>query len=151
DFRRRLLKLALATIARGGFVTPARGSVLLNIGHSGLENSHYAAWIKAHDLQAVYMVHDLIPLTHPEFCRANEGKRHAARMRTVLSTAAGIVTNSEFTQQELARFAERSGLALPQTLAAPLAPAPLARTGDRPLAEPYFVVIGTIEPRKNHA
>lgn len=151
DFRHRLVTLALGTLARGGFENPVCGSVLMNIGHSGLESPHYTRWIKAHGLRPIYMVHDLIPMTHPEFCRANEAERHTARMRTVLATAAGILTNSAFTQQELARFAERSGLALPRTLSAPLAPATLARTGDRPLAEPYFVMLGTIEPRKNHA
>jgi len=97
------------------------------------------------------MVHDLTPMTHPEFCRTGESRRHLARMRTIFTTAAGIVTNSKATLYALSRFADQSGWAMPPAIAAPLGLEPLRPNGSQiPIPGPYFVMLGTIEPRKNH-
>lgn len=124
--------------------------LLFNIGHSGLERPAYTDWIARKELRPLYMVHDLIPLTHPEYCRPGELERHTARLNTVLRTAAGIVTNSQATLDELTAFAESSRSALPPAVAALLAPPPLRPGTAPPLDAPYFVILGTIEPRKNH-
>lgn len=127
------------------------GRLLLNIGHSGLNCRGYAAWLTRKQVRPIFMVHDLIPITHPEFCRSGECIRHIARMETVLKTAAGIVTNSSATLQALSRFADTLGWTMPPAVAAPLSGAALPKVScSRPIAEPYFVMLGTIEPRKNH-
>ena len=127
------------------------GRFLFNVGHSGLERPRYAQWLVRKKVRPIIMVHDLIPITHPEFCRCGEDRRHAARMKNVLKTAAGVVTNSQSTLEALSRFAALSGCAMPPAVTAlpggGILPQPL---GPRPLAEPYFVMLGTIEPRKNH-
>jgi glycosyltransferase involved in cell wall biosynthesis len=52
---------------------------------------------------------------------------------------------------ELARHAENQGKTMPPAVAALLAPGLSAIPAEqRPVAEPYFVMLGTIEPRKNH-
>jgi glycosyltransferase involved in cell wall biosynthesis len=52
---------------------------------------------------------------------------------------------------ELGRYAELTGKSMPPSVVAPLAPPELpAPSADRPLDPPYFVMLGTIEPRKNH-
>jgi glycosyltransferase involved in cell wall biosynthesis len=102
------------------------------------------------------MVHDLTPINHPEFCRVGESMRHTARIRAILTTAAGIVTNSRATLEALSRFAYASGLAMPPVLVAPLGCGLTAQfsrpnPADAPTPSgPYFVMLGTIEPRKNH-
>jgi glycosyltransferase involved in cell wall biosynthesis len=97
------------------------------------------------------MVHDLIPITHPEYCRPGELQRHEDRMNTVLQTAAAIVANSQATLDELTSYAAARQLPLPPAIAAHLAPAPpLHPAAEPPLDGPYFVMLGTIEPRKNH-
>jgi glycosyltransferase involved in cell wall biosynthesis len=72
-------------------------------------------------------------------------------METLLRTAAGVLANSEATADEVRAFARAAGLPLPPLQAAALGSAAI-RQPDRspPLAQPYFVVLGTIEPRKNH-
>ncbi|HWP19204.1 MAG TPA: glycosyltransferase family 1 protein [Burkholderiaceae bacterium] len=140
---------------RGVLATAGRqdvaGALLLNTGHSGLHQPAYARQLRGQGLHPVFMVHDLIPITHHEFCRAGEREKHIVRMHTVLDTAAGVITNSQATLDQLAAFARRAGKAMPPARAALLAPAVRTATpGARPLAEPYFVVLGTIEPRKNH-
>ena len=125
--------------------------VLLNTCHTGLHHAGYATDLMRGGARPVYFVHDLIPITHPQYCRAGERERHETRMRTVLKTGRGIIANSRDTLAALARFAEGEGLRMPPATVAPLATSlPRAEAGERPIAAPYFVVVGTIEPRKNH-
>jgi glycosyltransferase involved in cell wall biosynthesis len=73
----------------------------------------------------------------------------------MLRSATGIVCNSQATLDELTRYAKtRTGPSsgkLPPTVVAPLGSSkPAAIANDRPFGAPYFVMLGTIEPRKNH-
>lgn len=130
----------------------ANGRIYLNPGHSGLDQARMPGWLRRTGQRPVFMVHDLIPLTKPEYCRPGERDRHIARLRTVLGTGAGVLTNSHTTLDELQEFAQTHGMPMPPNAVAPLAPAALSVSPGSapPMAEPYFVVLGTIEPRKNH-
>jgi glycosyltransferase involved in cell wall biosynthesis len=124
---------------------------LFNTAHYGLESRWYAAAARLLGAAPIVAVHDLIPITHPQYCRRGESERHSARMRNALGMARGIVANSRATLEALEEFAARLGLAMPRAVVAPLAPAlPRLAPAPRPLEAPYFVVLGTIEPRKNH-
>lgn len=140
----------LSCIGRGN----AQGRLMFNTGHSGLEDSNAARVIQWHHVRPLFLVHDLIPVRYPEFCRPGESTRHERRLKNMLRLGAGLIANSESTLTELEAFAAEHGLSVPPTVVAPLAPAiPLSGPiGGRPLAtdKPYFVVLGTIEPRKNH-
>jgi glycosyltransferase involved in cell wall biosynthesis len=73
-------------------------------------------------------------------------------MACALATATGIVANSAHTLATLSEFAAREGLPLPPaTVAWPGTPA-LPAMPEPPAASktPHFVVLGTIEGRKNH-
>ncbi|HZW14127.1 MAG TPA: glycosyltransferase family 1 protein [Noviherbaspirillum sp.] len=77
--------------------------------------------------------------------------KHVVRMNAVLRLGHGLITNSQATLDELARFARASGQAMPPAVAAKLAAAELPSPATKRLInEPYFVALGTIEPRKNH-
>jgi glycosyltransferase involved in cell wall biosynthesis len=133
-------------------VDSTKDALLLNLGHYGLENEHYAQQLRRRGSRPVVFVHDLIPITHPQYCRPGEQDRHIARTRTALSIAAGIIVNSRDTLDQLRDFANEEGLACPPALVALLAsPLPKLSPGPRPIAEPYFVMLATIEPRKNHS
>jgi glycosyltransferase involved in cell wall biosynthesis len=127
------------------------GAFLFNTGHSGLEQATYPGQMRRLGVRPLFLVHDLIPITHPEYCRPGERDKHVVRMNNVLRLGAGVIANSRATLDELRRFASKSGLPMPPCAAVPLAPAELpAPSLVRPLDAPYFVVLGTIEPRKNH-
>lgn len=137
-----------AYVLRWG-LTP--GALLFNTGHSGLDDPRYADTVTRRGLLPVYFLHDLIPLTHPEYCRAGEVDKHRQRLRTMLQTGRGVIVNSHATLRDLSDYAERERLACPPTLVAHLGLPPMARPGQQPpIAAPYFVVVGTIEARKNH-
>lgn len=125
--------------------------VLLNTGHSGLDRPDYADRVRLRGLKPVFFLHDLIPISHPEYCRAGETERHHQRLETMLSVASGLIVNSVATRDELLAYADVRRAIVPPCSVALLAPArlPVPRL-TRPLDKPYFVVLGTIEPRKNH-
>lgn len=134
-----------------GAMRDLRGALYLNIGHTGLDYRGLPGWLRQLGVKPVFLIHDLIPITHPQFCRAGEALRHQARMRHALECAHGIIANSAATRDDLARFAAAEGLPMPDTLVAWLG----ADVHDQPAvpaarARPHFVMIGTIEARKNH-
>ena len=122
------------------------------MGHTGLNAPGLADWIAKHALKAVYLIHDLIPITHPEYCRPSEPAKHAIRMRAALRTAHAVIVNSRATGAELKEFARQEGLAMPEMLVAHLGIEKLAAgaVAASPWQAPYFLCIGTIEARKNH-
>ena len=128
-----------------------KGRLYLNVGHTGLNSPGFRQWVGAADVKPIYLIHDLIPITHPEFCRSGEAEKHRERMRTVLTTAAGVIGNSQATLDELARFGRGENLPSPPGLAAWLGADPLPTShASTPPPRPTFVALGTIEARKNH-
>jgi len=126
--------------------------VLFNTGHSGLDRPDYGVTAVKRGLKPVFFLHDLIPISHPEYCRAGEAERHHRRLGTMLSAGKGLIVNSAATRDELMAYAAERGVAVPPCAVALLAPARLPEPyRGRLLAKPYFVVLGTIEPRKNHS
>lgn len=125
--------------------------VLLHTSHSGLEYGRYFQSLINRNIRTVFMLHDLIPLTHAEYCRPGVRETHQKRMSVALGHAVGVIANSQATLDSLTEEAQRSGWPLPKTVVARLASGvPTVEVGERPLAQPYFVILGTIEPRKNH-
>ena len=142
--------LARSLLDRGGRTSYA-GVLLFNTGHSGLEHPRYAPLLQRQGVQPLFMVHDLIPMAHPEYCRPGEAAKHAVRMNNVLRLAHGIVTNSRATLRELESNAARIQVHMPPAEVSPLAGPELPPpSGFPPMGSPYFVMLGTIEPRKNH-
>ena len=128
-----------------------RGVLLFNTGHSGLDAPGYADRVRNRDLRPVYFLHDLIPITHPEYCRPGEADKHHQRMHTMLNTGVGLVLNSHATQQSLLAYAQARGWSVPPHVVAPLGASTLPPPqAEPPTRQPYFVVLGTVEPRKNH-
>lgn len=145
--KRAVAKAFLRSVGRQ-FADPR---FFFNTGHNGLEKPGYAQFLLRSALKPLYFVHDLIPVTHPEYCRPGETGRHEVRMDTMLRTGHGVIANSAATLAEFAAYAQARGIAMPATTVALLAPAPLPAPLAAPAMDvPYFVMLGTIEPRKNH-
>ena len=124
---------------------------MFNIGHMGLDREEYPRVIKEMRVKPIFMVHDLIPIQYPEYGRVGEKERHIRRMNCVLDTATAIVTNSQVTLNELRVYSDAHNKPMPNSIAALLGTLVLAKQQcDAPLKVPYFVILGTIEGRKNH-
>ena len=148
-FRRKLPLGLLRNLKR--LNCAGHNRLYLNIGHTGLNSVGFRNWVARTNVRPVYLVHDLIPITHPEFCRAGESEKHRERMRTILSTAVGVIGNSQATLDELAGFANEERLPVPPGLAAWLGSDALPKPTESHVPDrPTFVILGTIEGRKNH-
>jgi len=155
DFRFRLVRLAMGQMVASDNHTGRQtdGLIYLNVGHTGLDRAGHRAWVRRTGVRALYYLHDLIPITHPQYAREGEAEKHAVRMETMLSCGAGIVANSRDSLAALADFAAQRGMALPPALCVPLGVEPFAITrepGPPPFEGPYFITVGTLEGRKNH-
>ena len=127
------------------------GRFLFNTGHTGLESDDYVLMLQSQQVRPIFMVHDLIPLTHPQFCRAGEEAKHLRRLYNCVRAASGVVCNSQATMDGLAGLCDEHGWTMPPTTVALLAPElPDPTRSVAPLEQPYFVFVSTIEPRKNH-
>ncbi len=111
------------------------------------------ARISAAGARPVVMVHDLIPITHPEFCSPKAEARHERRMRQIIDHADHVITNSRTTAAEFAAYIDRRGDRRPPVTVIPLGlHAEFLVAQARLVApRPYFICVGTIEARKNLA
>ncbi|MEO8722263.1 MAG: glycosyltransferase family 1 protein [Sphingobium sp.] len=152
-FRGRVVRLLVGSVfAHVAGLASLPGASYINVGHTGLDRPGHARWVRRTGVRAIYYVHDLIPISHPRFARAGEPERHARRMTTVLKCATGVIANSRDTVDALERFAGLHDLPMPPSHCAPLGLSKVQCAGDatRPYAKPYFIIVGTIEGRKNH-
>ena len=123
--------------------------VFLLVSHRALERPAQIAAMRRQGCHFVPLIHDLIPLHHPEFARAGQAETHRRRIVTTAALADAIVVNSAATAAELTPWlADR--IAAPPIAVAALGVAPPQVEAPPVALRPYFVVLGTIEPRKNH-
>jgi glycosyltransferase involved in cell wall biosynthesis len=151
EFRPKLVSLAPRAFAASRAQVDGDGAFYLNVGHTDIDLDRLVHWTQHNRLRPVYMVHDLIPLTHSEFCNPHAVGRHRGRVVNALTSASGIITNSEASARELRGFAADEGLAMPPAIAAWLAGADFKFSPAIPFkASRHFVFVSTIEGRKNH-
>ncbi len=105
----------------------------------------------------VMTIHDIIPLTNPEWVPAPDARRMHAQLDFARRYCQAVITDSEFVRGQLIA----RGLASERVTAVPLACAPAfcprdpahqaacrAAAGLRP-EEPFVLFVGTLDPRKN--
>jgi len=155
DAVRRAARALLGTaFLRGQFApsTPRQAgrSTYLLMSHHHLDRPGVIADVmRRYAASFVCMVHDLIPMEFPEYARPVEPARHQRRIETVAALADGVLVNSAATAVSLQPWLDRAGRGTP-VLVAPLGIDPPAAVAPEPQEHPYFVFLGTIEPRKNH-
>jgi glycosyltransferase involved in cell wall biosynthesis len=94
------------------------------------------------------MVHDLVPLHHPEWVHARTRRMHGAKYRHAARACDVVVVNSGYTRDDVAH-----------TLGVPPARIHVAHPAVDPVFTPegshadgdYVLAVGTLEPRKNLA
>lgn len=114
------------------------------------QNWHRRDWLEQRRSgggRLLLFLHDTIPSDYPEYARAGGAARHEQRLRHGLAVADGFVVNSAATRDSLHRFSGGTGLC--QVAPIGLDPLPPPAAVALP-TQPYFIAVGTIEPRKNH-
>jgi len=130
-------------------------AVYLNVGQSILHRPRYTSWLRARpDVKPVFMIHDLLPIEHPEFFRPREFQIHTKKLNAVARFGAGAIVSTASVAEAFLAYLARLGRKAMPIIVAPLSVSPVfcePREHDETLAaRPYFVICGTIEPRKNH-
>ena len=147
----RYVPAVLRTLAHWRPRRISSGALYLNVSHFGLEQPKVLDRLSAKGIRSVVMIHDLIPIAYPEFCSPSGARLHLRRIETVLEHAHLVITNSQATARDLEAFAAQTGARTPPTCVAELGfdAAFLKPSHHEPLTVPYFVCVGTLEPRKN--
>ena len=135
------------------FLAPS--GVYLNVSQFLLESTGYLHWLENQDyIDAVFFIHDLLPLQMPEYFLPAEYPRHARRMKVLARLGRAAIVSTAAVRDALSRHLATLGRTDMPILVAPLPPDPIFATRSASGAptdrHPYFLMCGTIEPRKNH-
>ncbi|MEY8881499.1 glycosyltransferase family 4 protein [Donghicola sp. XS_ASV15] len=128
------------------------GTIYVNTGHSNLSKRVVHAVRKVPDSQIAVLIHDTIPLDFPEYQAEGATERFQKFLARACREADLLIYNSEQTRADVARWCPVH----PQGIVAHLgidfaAPEPRELPEGVPPVGPYFLTVGTIEPRKAHA
>jgi glycosyltransferase involved in cell wall biosynthesis len=131
------------------------GTVYVNTGQLGLAFNWLTGWLKQRtDIRRVYMLHDAIPLDYPDLVPRHGVQLHAAMLERTARDACGLIVTTEDVRRTVLPVLASHGRTDISVLAAPL-PVPQIFLGPDLVGVPrpsgrYFVILGSIEPRKNH-
>lgn len=132
-----------------------RDCAYLNVGHTNLSDRVIHAVKHGARGRIAVLVHDTIPLDHPLFQTPQSVERFRRLLQQVRAHADLVIYNSRATRADAERHMAAWG-SVPQGAVAPLGvelarPAPEELPRGLPPEGTYFITVGTIEPRKNHA
>ena len=128
------------------------GTTYVNTGHSNLSKRVVKALGKLPEARIAVLIHDTIPLDFPEYQADGATERFAKFLQRACDSADLLIYNSKQTEQHVQRHA--SGV-LPKGIVAHLGiDLATAEPGELPEGlppkQPFFLTVGTIEPRKAH-
>jgi glycosyltransferase involved in cell wall biosynthesis len=127
------------------------GAVLLTASSAILHRPRAIAALKARGAHFVPLIHDMIPVSHPEYSPASGKRRHLARIEAVSRLADGVLTVSAASRDAVAAYLAREGMGCPPlAVAHPGLDLPRHAGAAATREAPYFVILSTIAPRKNH-
>lgn len=160
---RQIFAMALQALRHGGLLVGSPGAaalpanaVYVNTGQMGIAVPRFLAWLRTRpDIRSVFMLHDLIPIEFAQFVPATSSYFHNKMVDSAVIHADGLITTTKTVgaavRSELSKRGRADMPILSETL-----PVSSAFTNGRKLDSrlaqvPYFVVVSSIEPRKNQA
>ena len=126
----------------------------VNVGHSNLTQRVLKA---AKSIGPVtVLVHDIIPLERPDDQSAKTVAPFREKMARVSQFADTVICNTEDTKRRFTQYLRSTKQRVPQMIVSHLGTTlteadPSKLPNGLPPDAPFFVSVGTIEPRKNHA
>ncbi len=135
-------------LARGFAVHKIESFAHLNVGHSNLDSRLVTHLRKLGCTLFVAMIHDTIPLDHPEFSSPASSRRFPKKL-AACGMADLVVFNSKHTKERATFWLQKSGHA-PVGIVVALGVERSKPSERKPAFPARFMVLGTIEPRKNH-
>lgn len=133
-----------------------------NVSHHGFDNETFFQLLKeTANVKLFFCLSDLIPIEHPEFYPDNTDIKHIGRVKLMVKYADTILVISAYTQHMLHLFCKQHMLPCPKTQVLHIGVEDVFINHPKYLTSEvknkyqldhrdYFIIIGTIEPRKNH-
>lgn len=147
--RRLAIARAAAPLLRRLLTRVPQGTSYLNVGHANLSDRTLA--VLHGRCRIAVLMHDTIPLDHPHFSRPDTVDSFQAKLVAVAKHADLVIHTAQATRATTDARLQRAGRVPPGVVARLGVPMPQPDgTTQRP-AGLYFVTLGTVEPRKNHA
>lgn len=144
---------ALATLLRRHL---PGGATYLNVGHANLSQETLGALRHMPGSRIAVMLHDTIPLDHPEFAATGMPARFAAMVAQLARHADLVIWTTAAARMAGEPHLAQAGRIPPGIVAHLGVPRPAGTLRDLPerlatliASQPYFLCVGTIEPRKN--
>jgi glycosyltransferase involved in cell wall biosynthesis len=152
----RYLRQARLRILHNSRFEIPEGAIYLNAAQHAFEHQILFRWLgKRRDLRRVFLIHDLLSLDYPEYFKRGNLEVFRRRLDTAFAYGDAFITATEAVRARLLGELRRQGLADRPVHVQPF-PSPLADEHGAPTSSglgdghPYFVMIGAVEPRKNH-
>ena len=157
-------KNAMITKQRVEFAQIGQGSVFFDLDAAWMcrvKRSWLLPQLKKQGARIVAHIYDIISVTHPQYCLQRGVYNFMDYIGAHLEYADEIIVNAKATVEELEKLTDRLGIPLPPCHVVPLG----ADFGKREIVSdeevpdelvrivksaPYLLMVGTVEPRKNH-
>ena len=99
----------------------AEGAIYLNTGQITLAVPQFLNWLEGRsDVKSVFMLHDVIPIEHPEFCSPRSTRLHAHMVANTAHYASGLIVTTQAAGQSIRNALTRLNRFDLATIAAPL-------------------------------
>jgi len=152
---RRLHQLRGRILNNRALSVPDRAAYL-NVAQHLFEHPIFFQWLKRRDdLCNVFMIHDLLSMDYPEFFSPANLDIFRRRLSTAFLHASAFIVSTRSVKRRLEEELRRQR-SRPRPVHVLPFPSPLEGSGRASQADmvwlghPYFVMLGTVEPRKNH-
>lgn len=144
------------------FIDIPSGSVFFDIDsvwNSRLKRSWLFPVLKQKGVKIVTQLYDLIPITHPQFSHENTCMNFMVYIGANIEYADLIIVSAQATADALDKLCDRLGKPRKKCIVVPLGADFSAQKDDTPVDKhikeiskgKYILMVGTIEPRKNHS
>lgn len=161
---RRGVKNRMITGRRLAIREMGRGDVFFDLDAVWMcrvRRSYLLPLLKRQGVRIVVHIYDIISVTHPQYCLERGVYQFMDYLGAHLQYADQMIVNARATAEELRQLADRLGIGLPPYQVVPLGadfrqrqqvsetqiPEPVRQAAG---SAPYILMVGTIEPRKNH-
>ncbi len=121
-----------------------------NVGHSNLDSGFLSLLKPAGCTNIRVMIHDMIPLDFPQYCKPDTPQAFRKKMQAVAAVVDQVICNSEYTRTRVREYFQNWPNSATYRVVNLAVEPHFKRCGGVKSTPASFVVLGTIEPRKNH-
>jgi len=119
-----------------------------------IELAHFGPFFQNENTKRITVVHDLSPITHPQFHSWQSVLIQKLTLPKIINKADEVITNSTFTKDEIVRLYKKDPLHI--SVITPSIIKPKISIDWKTVSQKYginssyILTVGTLEPRKNH-